>query len=136
MSFAKEMLEAQKTLQGMGHTAEVPCDTDMHIEKPEFIDNIDGNYVHCLEKDIVWKCFDLVAKADAILLLNYPKNNIGGYVGTSSLMELGLAYYLKKKLYLLYPFPDPNKIRWAHEVSIMLPVILNGDLKNLKLKSF
>jgi len=87
MSFAKEMLEVQKLLQNMGHQAEVPCDTELHVQKPEFVDDLDGNYVHCTENDIIRRCFDVIAAADAILLLNYPKNGMNGYIGASGLKD-------------------------------------------------
>ena len=52
---------------------------------------------------------------------------MSGYVGTSSLMEMGLAYYLGKKIYLLNELPSPETARWAHEVLSFQPTILNGD---------
>lgn len=76
--------------------------------------------------------FNLIVKSDAILVLNYSKNKIDGYVGTSSLMEIGLAYYLGKKIFLLNPIPSSKKVRWAHELEIIQPVILNRDLKRIK----
>jgi hypothetical protein len=75
--------------------------------------------------------FDLVVKADAILVLNFPKNGINGYIGTSTLMELGIAHYFGKKIFILNDIPDFNKVRWAHEVAIMQPVILKGDLAKI-----
>ncbi|MEX1111947.1 MAG: hypothetical protein WEC84_00640 [Candidatus Andersenbacteria bacterium] len=133
MSFAKEMLELQKHLQNFGHAVEVPCDTDLHIENPDLIDQLEENREHVIENNILRKCFDLLAGSDAVIFLNLPKNGIEGYVGTSSLMELGLAYYLKKKIYLMYPCPDPKEYRWAHEVAVIRPEILNGDIEPLRL---
>lgn len=132
MYFAKEMLETKKKLQELGHIAETPSDA------PEFAsnsalttDNHEDNYKYCLETDIMRKCFDEIAKSDAVLHLNYPKNGIDGYIGASGLMEAGLAYYLKKKIFLLYPPPPVKETKYTHEILIMQPVILNGDLSKI-----
>jgi len=131
MSFAKEMLALQKQLQEIGHSVDVPCDTDLHIEKPNFIDELDADREHLIAHNIMKQCFDLLAASDAVVFLNLPKNGIDGYIGTSSLMEMGLAYYLGKKIYLMYPHPDPNEHRWAHEVASFQPTILCGDINAL-----
>ena len=91
-------------------------------------DKHEENYKHCIENDILRKCFNSIAESDAILLLNYPKNGIDGYVGASSLMEIGLAYHFRKKIFLLYPPPPPQEVKSSHEILIMQPTILNGDL--------
>lgn len=132
MSFSNEMLRAKKKLENLGHMVELPCDVELHLDDPNFIDDLEADYQHCLENDIMRKCFELVAASEAILVLNYPKNNISGYIGTSSLMEIGLAYYLNKKIFLLHKIPKSSKVRWAHEVEIMQPAILDGDLKKIK----
>lgn len=41
--------------------------------------------------------FDCVEWSDVILVLNYGKNNIANYIGLNTLIEMGLAFYLKKK---------------------------------------
>lgn len=129
MYFAKEMVEAQKKLKEMGHIAEVPCDTQEFLNDPEMTtDNHEENYKWCIDNDIIRKCFNSIAESDAILLLNYPKNRLNGYVGTSGLMEIGLAYHLNKKIFLLYPPPPPKKVKSSQEILIMQPVILNGNL--------
>lgn len=133
MYFAKEMLEAKKKLEEIGHVAEVPCDTELFVDNPAMTtDNHEENYKHCIDNDIIRKSFNSIAKNDAILLLNYPKNGVDGHVGASGLMEIGLAYYLNKKIFLLYPPPPIKEVKSTHEVLIMQPIILNGDLNLIK----
>ena len=132
MTFAKEMMDVEKKLEKLGHSVSVPSDIESHLKDPDLIDNLEENYKHTIEKDIMRQCFKLIAKSDAILVLNYPKNNINGYVGTSSLMEIGLAYYLGKKIFLFNPMPKPHKVRWAHELEIINPKIINGDLSKIQ----
>lgn len=132
MTFAKEMMNVKNKLEKLGHLASVPVDTKHHIGNPGLIDNLSSNYKHASKNNILKKCFSLISKSDAILVLNNTKNGIKGYIGTSSLMEIGLAYYLGKKIFLLNSLPDSNKYRWVHEVGIIGPVILNGQLKRIK----
>jgi hypothetical protein len=131
MTFANEMVDAKKRLEELGHSAELPCDTDVHVGDSDFIDDLDKDYKHCVENKVMEKCFDMIAESDAILVLNHPKNSISGYVGTSTLMEIGLAKYLGKKIFILNALPDYKQHRWVHEVRIMQPVMLNGDLSKV-----
>jgi len=132
MTFAEEMMDVKSKLEKLGHIVDVPSDIESHLEDPSLIDNLEENYKHTIEKDILRQCFNLIARSDAILVLNYPKNNINGYVGTSALMEIGLAYYLQKRIFLLNPVPNPRDARWAHELAIIQPVILNEDLSKVQ----
>jgi len=132
MSFAKKMIEVKKTLKGLGHEVSLPIDIKIHLSDSTFSDNLDADYKHCVENNIIKKCFKIIAKNDAILFLNFNKNGREGYIGASGLMEIGVAHYLGKKIFLFNKLPDYNEARWAHEVSIMQPVILNGDFGKIK----
>ena len=132
MTFAKEMIDAKRKLEELGHSVFVPSDIESHVKDPALIDNLEQNYKHTIEKDVLRQCFNLIAKSNAILVLNYPKNKINGYVGTSALVEVGLAYYLGKKIFLLNPVPSSRSARWAHELKIIQPVILNEELERIK----
>lgn len=131
MTFAKEMLAAQKTLRELGYEAFVPCDAELHAEKPGLIDNLDADREHLVQNDVMRRCFDTLANCDAVVWLNYPKNGVDGYIGTSSLMEMGLAYFLKKKIFLMHHVPPPSAARWAHEVLSFQPTVLEGDLAKI-----
>lgn len=128
MAFSKEMKRIQKELQGKGHDVLVPYGIEDHLEDPEFVDDLDKNFQYCLKTDVMRKCFYMVSESDAIVVINYPRKGIDGYMGTSTLMEAALAYYLKKKIFLMHDIPSWDQVRWAHEIRIMQPVILHGDL--------
>src|SRR2546425_644914 len=113
MAFAEDMVKAKKELEALGHTVLVPHDIETHLENPEFVDDLSGNYQHVVETDIMRKCFDLVAESDAVLVLNLDRKGVSGYIGTSTLMEIGLAYYLQKKLFLYKDIPHWDEVRWA-----------------------
>ena len=132
MAFAKEMKKAGESLEKLGHEVFLPVDIDIHLSDSSFSDNLKADYKHCVENDTIKKCFDLLAKSEAILVLNLRKKDREGYIGTSGMMEIGLAHYLGKKIFLLNELPNYNDARWAHEVAIMKPVILDGDFARIK----
>lgn len=132
MTFAKEMLKTKEILGGMGHEVKIPTDAQDISKGNHNHDDLDADYKHCIENDILRTHLKLVEESDAILVLNYDKNDIKGYIGTSSLMELGLAHYFYKKIFLLQSLPDRSKYRWTHEVKIMQPVVLDGDFSKIK----
>jgi hypothetical protein len=125
MSFAKRMLETKERLEGIGHLVSLSPDTVDCVNNPEL--NMDMR--HCLETNVQEKCFKDIAESDAILVLNYEKDGINGYIGGATLMEIGLAQHLGKKIYLLNPPAEIKEQRYALEVHLARPVILNGDLR-------
>jgi hypothetical protein len=127
MHFAKEMLDAQKILEELGHAARVPSDVHECLNNPEL--NMDLNY--CIQTNIDKKDFQQVADSEAILVLNYPRRGIAGYVGGATLMEIGLARHLNKKIYFLNDLPSEDSLRYALEIKITQPIILNGDLNKI-----
>lgn len=132
MAFAKEMLEAKKKLEEMGHKVEVPCDILKFIDEDFTTDNHEEDLRHCIENQILKKCFKLIENSDAILILNYKKHGINGYVGASALMEIGLAYHLGKKIFLLNSPPDVKDVKSSHEILITEPIILDGNLNKIQ----
>lgn len=131
MKFAKEMLEAKSKLEDMGHEVDIPCDAQQVADGLHDHDNLEADYKHCIENDIMRKCFNMIEESDAILVLNYPRNGVKGHVGAASLMEIGIAYHLGKKIFLLNPPPTVKEARYSHEIRIMEPIVLNGNLKRM-----
>ena len=73
--------------------------------------------------------FAEVAKADAILVINLEKRRQKGYIGGNVLMEMGLAFYLRKRIFILNQIPKKSPL--YEEVVGMMPTFINGDLKKL-----
>ncbi len=132
MAFSSEMLETKKKLEEKGHSVLVPLDTEKIVNDSTLVNDMDADLKHCIETNMIKKCFDLVAESDAILVLNHKKNNIPGYIGTSALMEIGLAHFLEKKIFLLNKIPDYHEVRWAHEVHMINPQVINGELGKIE----
>lgn len=136
IAFITEMYELKESLEKMGHEVQAP---------PEFIPAESGGQIHSLEyykhkksrlkdDDSFWKQhhqrirdhFDKVEWADCILVANYDKNNIPGYIGPNTLMEMGLAFYLKKPIFVLKNLP--GEISYKEELLGLNPIVINEDL--------
>ena len=128
MYFAKEMLKTKGRLEEMGHIVSVPPDIYDCLKNPELSMDLE----HCFKTNVQKECFDSIIKNDAILVLNYKKNGIEGYVGGATLMEIGIAQALNKKIFLLYPSPKVEDLRYSIEIQLAKPIILNGNLDLVK----
>ncbi len=66
-------------------------------------------------------------KSDAILVMNYTKNGKENYIGANTLMEIGMAFILQKKIFILNPSPEFCK----DELEAIEVQVLNGDLSKI-----
>lgn len=132
MTFAHDILTLQKKLEKLGHQIALPLGMEPHLTDSTFPDNLEGDLKYCIENDVIRKNFEQIRDQDAMLVFNKKKNDIDGYMGVSMLMELAIAYFLKKKIFILYDIPHFRQHRWAHEVTIMQPIMLHGKLGNIK----
>ncbi|MDO8460914.1 MAG: hypothetical protein Q7S38_00565 [bacterium] len=132
MAFVKDMVDVRKQLKKMGHTANIPYGIKPHLKDKKFVDNLEANIKFCIKNNVMKRNFDLVVKNDAVLVLNKKRNAIDGYIGVSALMEMAIAHHNNKKVFLMHEIPHFSHYRWAHEVAIMQPIVLNGDLSKIE----
>ena len=117
IKFKEEMKKAQKELQENGFDVLIPEDSKNTTKS-----NIKREYsmLH----------FNKIADSstDAILVLNFDKNDKKNYIGPNSFAEIALAFFLNKKIYLLNDLYEPYK----DELSAWEVITLNGDIKNIQ----
>lgn len=124
ISFAKEVLEVREQLLDKGYDAEIP----QTIQDGE--DAVSsGDYKAKTEK--MQKHLEKIKNADAVLIVNANKNDISGYIGGNVLIEMGVAFFLEKPIFVMYPIEDT--LFCADEVYGLNPTFLNGDVENLTL---
>lgn len=126
MKFHKEMREVKNRLESMGHTVFVPksielMDTVGFVHPTDDEERIQAK----IEYDFIRSHFKKVEEADAILVLNYDKKGIKDYIGGNTFLEMGLAFWLNKQIYLLNPVP---RMDYLTEMCAMQPKVINGDL--------
>lgn len=137
IAFFEDMLVAKKELEALGHEVDLP---------PTKILNGQGEYITVAQyyeirkagslETWVWDAkkvamlnhFNKEVWADAILVMNMDKKGIKGYIGANTLIEMGLALFLKKPIYLFNPLPEMD---YSEEIKGMQPIVINQDLKNI-----
>ena len=132
MKFARDIVKLRDELLKLGHDAIIPYGTKPHLTDSTFADRLEDNMKFCIEEDVMMKNFKMIQDQDAILVYNKKKGDVDGYIGTSTLMEIGIAYFLGKKIFVMFNIPHFNEHRWAHEVTIMQPTFLKGNLGKIK----
>lgn len=130
MSNYGEMVVIKDKLISYGHNVIIPvpvlCRHLKAIENGSYIDThllkIKHNYIkdHCGN----------IMKSDVILVANRSKKNIDNYIGGNTFLEMGFAYIMGKKIYLMNPVPKIDLI--YEEILAMRPNILNGNLNLFK----
>jgi len=138
IAFQDEILFLKEKLEELGHEikmwpSEVKDEKGQLIPVQEYykirhVAKESEKWVWDRKAEAVLRHFDKVAWSDAILVANYDKNNIKGHIGGNTLMEMGLALFLKKKIYLLNEIPE---LSYKEEILGVKPIILNGDLHKI-----
>lgn len=142
MAFFKEMQGAQDHLSKLGHEVKIP---QLALEVPEgfgggrqvyFGEYIEKNgglnafapshEIWNLKEGAIRDHYEKIDWADAILVINHEKRGVKGYVGGNTLIEIGVAFYSKKPIYILNTIS--SELSYKQEILGMKPVILEGDL--------
>lgn len=74
--------------------------------------------------------FRKVIRGDAVLVLNYKKNGMPGYIGGNTLAEMVIAFHYNKPIYILNPISE--KLNFKEEVIGLGSIFIEGDLKKIK----
>jgi nucleoside 2-deoxyribosyltransferase len=128
MVFTEKMLEVKNQLKELGHEAHISSFVNEYVGKSEKEKEKITIY-HKTQKDAIRKFFKKIKISDAILVLNYDRRGISNYIGGNTLMELGFAHVLEKKIFLMNPIPDIEYYR--SEIEAVRPVIIYGDLTKI-----
>jgi hypothetical protein len=110
ISFYKEIVSLGEQLRGLGH--------EVHVPAPE----ADGRVA------AFRKHFEKIEWADTMLVANFDKNGVEGYIGGSVLMEMAVAFYLQKPMYALNDMPE---LSYKDELKVMNPIVIRGDLSKV-----
>jgi hypothetical protein len=138
IAFFEGMLETKAALESLGHEVKIPP-TEIEDENGNLIpvqqyyarrkaETSDTSWIWDRKAEAMHAHFEKVEWGDAVLVLNYDKNGIPGYVGANTLLEMGLAFHLGKPIYLLNAIPE---LSYKEEILGMKPTCVSGDLSTL-----
>ncbi len=71
---------------------------------------------------------ETIKKMDAVLVLNYDKDDNKNYVGGATFLEMYDAFRAGKKIYMLNDIPN-NILK--DEIIGFSPIVINGDLNKI-----
>ena len=129
MVFAEKMIDVKRHLEELGHEVFISQFAEGHLGKSET--EKEQLAIHDKnENDAIRKFWEIIKKSDAILVLNFDRKGIENYIGGNTLMEIGFAHVLDKKIFLMNPIPDIEYYR--SEIEAVRPVIIDQDLNNIK----
>lgn len=142
IGFYKEMESARDELIKQGHEVKIP---ELALEVPKefgggkkvyFSQYIEqnggldvfpaGHEIWNMKEGAINDHYEKIDWRDGILVVNHEKRGINGYVGGNTLIEIGVAFYLKKKIYILNLVS--SELSYKQEVFGMKPTIINGEL--------
>lgn len=134
--FSEQMVEIAKKLEENGHEVHLPFYTSKflkgeidHEESLKEKEQMgDEKLRERLGEDLIKRYFELIGNSDAILVLNLDKKGIKNYIGGNTLIEMGFAYVLDKKIFLWNPIPEMG---YTDEIKAMKPIVINEDLSKI-----
>lgn len=140
IAFYDEMLDVKEKLKAFGHEVKLPPheikdENGTMIPVKEYYTrrkaaSDDEGWIWDRKAEAITNHFDKVGWADVILVTNYDKNDVAGYIGGNTLMEMGVAFFLEKPVYLLNQIPE---LLYKEEILGMKPVVLESDLEKISL---
>ncbi|MEO8784893.1 MAG: hypothetical protein ABI221_00975 [Candidatus Saccharimonadales bacterium] len=70
-----------------------------------------------------------IDKADIVLVLNYQKHGVDNYIGGNTLMEMAIAFYRNKPIYILNEMPQESA--FLEEIIGLNSIALHGHLETI-----
>jgi hypothetical protein len=119
MTFIEEMENLAKNLGLLGWQAYTPERSEVGFRWESLL----IQETLQLKKDYIDTHLNKIRHSDIVLVANYPKNNIDGYIGANSLMEASFAYALNIPVYFLFPIGEQSCQLEAQSIAAK---VLNG----------
>jgi len=142
IAFYEEMEKLKKDLEAKGHEVFIPllsneAPAEMgggkkiyfggYVEDNGGIDAFPADHeLWNLKEKAIRDHYDKIEWCDAIIISNHEKRGIAGYIGGNTLIEIGVAFFLKKPIYILNPIS--SELSYKQEIYGMKPILLNGDI--------
>lgn len=145
IAFYSEMEKIKKSLEANGHEVFIPllnneAPAEMgggktiyfgkYVEDNGGIDAFPPDHeLWNLKENAIRDHYEKIEWCDAIIISNHEKKGIEGYIGGNTLIEMGVAFFLKKPIYILNPVS--SELSYKQEIYGMKPIFLNGDVSTI-----
>ena len=135
--FAKECYEIKQKLEKRGHIVFIYPQEIKVNGKIIYIrdyykmrkNNLTDGFIK-VKTMLIKRHIEKIKNSDAILVLNLDKDGKDGYIGGNTFLEMAIAYYLRKKIFL---WKKPSrKLPYYEEIIALNPIIINGDIQEIE----
>lgn len=121
MQFAEQMQELKTHLQEMGWIVLLPEISESSASYTSFPEKEKLEQ----KREFITNHFNRIKQSNAILVANYQKKDIDGYIGSNTLMEIAVAHALGKNIFVLNNLaPQPCE----EEVKALTTTFLEGNI--------
>jgi hypothetical protein len=130
-SFYRDLFPIQDALQSFGYRVVLPKTAHKMQKNNNFDVSSHKTWYknprdYHKKKALMDAHFKEIVKGDAILVVNLEKNGIKGYIGGNALMEITIAYFYRKPIFIFNDIAHDSLIK--EEIYGVNPVFLKGDL--------
>ena len=122
-TFCKEIEKAQKHLEDKGFQVFVP---EFLITEQEYQKRYSREQLLVMKPIWTQNHFKKIQDSDAILVVNHEKKGTRGYIGSNTLMEVAVAFFLGKKIFMLNPIDEAHP--HYEELVGIKSIVLEGDV--------
>lgn len=137
IDFTPEIKKIADHLLARGHKIELPTYTkkilngDLTLEQFKKHKEKKGDWAFRvkIDEDLIKRYFEVIKSSDAILVVNVENKGIQNYIGGNTLLEMGFAYVLNKKIFLLNNLPE---MHYTDELKAMQPTVIHQNLSKIK----
>ena len=132
-NFYKHVVDIEAELVALGFDVLVPHNANEMKKTGDFepthrtwLQNPDDYHK---KSDYMRRHFDEIEKGDVCLVVNDEKHGKPNYIGGNVLIEMAIAFYLNKSIYIFNGLPEGTP--YDEEIIGMNPVVLDGDIQKL-----
>ena len=134
-NFYRHVAELADQLEAQGFTVQIPSSAKAMRETGDFDVSHHRTWLrnpadYKKKTALMREHFAEVEKGDVILVVNDEKHGVANYIGGNVLMEMTLAFYLRKPIFILNGVPEGSMLE--EEIIGMEPVLLEGRLEGLR----
>lgn len=130
MNFYRELVEIESRLQKLDWKVYIPQSAKVMKERNDYeVTHVKGVLTYPERSKLIRQNFEEIAESDAILVINNTKNGIPAYIGPNVLMEIGVAFYLKKKIFIWNLVPETASFK--EELLCFGAIEINQDLEKI-----
>ena len=128
MVFFEKMIELKSKLEKMGYLVYIPesFQETGAINYYEYSQE-EGKHLK-IQHNLIKEHYSKILMSDAVFIANFEKEEIMGYVGGNTLLELGFAHVNNKDIFMANNIPD---LKYRTEIEAMQPIIIGSDFTKI-----